>query len=287
MKKILLTVVLTVSFLLHFGQTYEPLLSQERVWGVMEITTCSVATTYYKIGGDTVIGLNTYHPVYWCRSDSTMTNWSPPGYFVREENGYVYRYDTEEHLIWNINLQVGDSVFTGGQIGGVDLYASVDTVDFINLGGSLHKRIVFNDWFQESWVEGVGSLSNPFFPFFNTFGTLMNELLCTRDSGVTVYLSPGYSDCFEFFIGIDDPRLNTPSVKIVPQPVETSSIIELNGFRELPERIEVYDSPGKLMRSLPVNGKKVRFEKTTLSAGLYFLRMIPVEIHPCPRILIR
>ena len=264
------------------GQNQYPFLAPHRIWSVLEETSCSSGTSSYKCPGDTIINGNSYRKVVSCYCDSSLTNWYPESYYVRETaTGEVFKYESgSEHRIYTFNLVAGDSVFTGYQIGGIDAYAQVDIVDSILINNSFRKRIIFDPWFNEVWIEGIGSLSMPFSPFINSFFSgLQFSLLCVCDSANVTYQKPGWNTCYYVFTGMDNARESLSMVTVYPNPLTSATRITINHPEQASSRIDLYNQEMKMVFSDQFSGHEYTLGKTTLSPGIYFL-VITVNERP-------
>lgn len=273
MKKALLLILYFTEVVSGFSQTCISLLDTHRTWSELSITTCGLLTTSYKCQEDTLINGLVYTKVFSCINDSTLSTWCQENYFLREdESCKVFKFENfTEKLMYDFDLQTGDSVFTGGQLGGQDLYALVDIVDSIPINGSYRKRIIFDPWFQETWIAGIGSLSSPFSPFFNTITSdWVCELLCVHDSLLLSYSNPIYNDCFITLVGENRIELIPEMIKIYPQPMKEGAFIEVRA--DVKEKISLclMNENGKVVFKDSFTGKYF-LERNNCSPGLYVL----------------
>ena len=266
------------AFLLYgsFGhpQVNFPLIVSDRTWSIVEHDPHGGATTTtaYKFENDTIINGKSYYLVYECYLDSTLTIWSLfQNCFVREDslgNFYKLVNATEEQL-YDFSLEVGDSIFTGYQIAGHDVYARVDTVDFIMINQEFRKRIVFDPYFQETWIEGIGSLTHILFPFSSGLSTLSFELLCVSDSGNIIYQNGEYQDCYVYIVGDNELTKVITKVKIYPNPASTHITIESSPSSQL----SILNLNGQELMKQTSTEPKTVIEISSLPNGVYFVRV--------------
>jgi len=259
------------------SQVNFPLVAPFKIFSVVE--NCDGGrsiTTAYKFENDTIINGKSYNMIYKCHLDSTLSNWILWNHnFIREDSlGGVFKlsYNTEKQL-YTFNLEVGDSVFAEVQLGGHDIYAFVDTVDSILINGDYRKRIVFEEWFRETWIEGIGSIQSTIEPFANRHHTCTDDLLCVDDNGILIYQNQEWNDCYIFYAGIIERNKQSSFIKTVPNPITDESVVEIDGPGHGQHQLQLFNSSGKLLRTDIFNGKKYIMKKEGLPSGLYLLKM--------------
>ncbi len=106
-------IVLVFSFV-SFAYSQE-IVNPDKVWSIME-EHCqpwgsNYSTEFIRFDTDTIIDGTVYQKV-WIAEDEYHQNWNFYGAFIREDEGLVYYRElfSEEVLIYNFNLEIGDSV---------------------------------------------------------------------------------------------------------------------------------------------------------------------------------
>lgn len=256
------------------AQNYVPLLDTNRVWSLYTEYPHGGGYTimHQKIGGDTIINGETYRRVLYKMIVPYIGNWTYWNFFLRETgNGEVFKkwgVGTED-LVFDFSLNEGDYFYTGGSIGGQPLYAEVVAVDSILINSSHRKRIIFDDWFDEIWIEGIGSSVSPFTPFENIYTTTYNYLICVHEFGSLAYQNPesGYSCSI---VGICETEI-PDGFKLYPNPAQEFIIIELeDGVNEKFE-VVIFNAQGVEARIDNFTGNKFILSGEGLPRGLYFV----------------
>lgn len=277
MKKI--SVLLLVSVILNitgFAQGYYPFINESKKWKFIQ-TICltgpnscihNVETGFFK--GDTLIDSYKYHIFYQKQEQPTSLN-GRIAYYFREDtmSRQVHIYDPhfdKKALLYDFNLKKGD-IFNTYIIDDLYLKKTVLNVDTFKINNKKLKRIVFND--STTWIEGIGCITNAMIPSDG-------ELICMKDNDSVVYKNIKYNNCDTIFdeeslIRIE--RQNSHRISVYPNPIEISSIIEIEENLDENLKIEIYDCVGILI-------KEDRFSlnypigKMNLTKGIYFCRVI-------------
>jgi hypothetical protein len=272
MKNVSLLIGLVFLTAVLSAQDYVPLIDTNRVWSHYTYFPHGGfgAFTHYKIGNDTIIDGEIYHRVLDAIFPD-FDNWRYRNYTLRETaNGEVFRRGPgAEKLIYDFSLNEGDSFYTGGSMGGQPLYAEVVTVDSILINGSYRKRIIFDDWFDENWIEGIGSSVSPFFPFDNIYTTILNFLVCVHEYGSLVYENPdSWYSCS--IVGVCQTEMLS-GFKLYPNPARDQVILELTDGMNEQFEIKMFDSRGVEIRNDRFNGSRYILSGDGLPHGLYFV----------------
>jgi len=260
------------------AQVSFPVVDTGKIWSIVEGNYHDgLTTTAYKFENDTTLNGLLYYQVYECYLDSTLLHWNLTyGFFVREDSlGNVYNYDSSgDFLLYTFNLEPGDSIFTGYQIGGHDYYAFVDTVDSVLINGDLRKRIVFGGWLQETWLEGIGSIHHILYPFSQLYTNEWLNLLCVHEDGILIYQNEEWNDCYVYVVGIANINQINKNIKISPNPVTDQSKVEMPCLGIQQNRLQIINVEGEIVRTVYFTGPVCRISKEGLPAGIYFLSVV-------------
>lgn len=258
------------------AQTYFPFATENKIWSEMMSSWGSYFTTYYKLHGDTIINDKSYKFIYFSK-DSLMQNWiKETYYFIRiDSNQKVYKYESlRENLIYDFSLQPGDSIDIYHTCGAQALYVKVDSTDSIVINGQYRKRIIFEQGYNEVWIEGIGSLTSPFNPFINNFMADNSfELLCVKDKDTLIYQHPFYNTCFLYLI--DDiheiENQKDLNINIYPMPILTTATITINDNTSQSWKVKIINNLGQVMANYVVSDHSFIFNSEGISPGLYIL----------------
>lgn len=276
MKRIFLNIIIVFFAISINAQTDFPFATENKIWSEIMFSWTSLYTTYYKLQGDTIINDKSYKFIYESR-DSLMQNWTRgTSFLIRiDSNQRVYKYESsEEYLIYDFSLQTGDSIDISHISPRQASYVKVDSTDSILVNGQYRKRIIFESWYKEVWIEGIGSLSSPFNPFINNFtADISFELLCVTDNDTLIYQNPIFNTCYKYWINgvheIDNQKdLN---INIYPMPILTTATIIINDNTSESWTVKIINNLGQVVANYFANDNSFIFNSEGINPGLYIL----------------
>lgn len=269
-----------------FAQQYVPFPTDSARWRVsygMSIFGCTgyAGEAMFEITGDTILGTQTYHKIY----EIGYSN--GPGCYMAGYNGFVcgIREDSSkriwrcydgvqpEELLYDFNLNVGDSVNTMQNCG---CDAMVDSIDSVLIGSAYRKRFIIQKNFfcgggTVEVIEGIGSTNG----LLECFGFLeaTSSLNCYWESGFTLYPSSS-ANCVPLVEAIQE---TTSESHFTAYPNPAGNAVQIscaNGFASA-QLVTITDVDGRTMRSemiVPHNGT-LGIDRQNLSAGVYFVEV--------------
>lgn len=200
------------------AQTYHSFVDTNKVWSVVEgYSLFSFNTFYYKFKGDTIINNLVYNKML-ANSDSNMVNPWQYHAALREDSlhkVYIIQFNQPEKLLYNFNLQVGDT-FHYSQICNL-VVNSIDSVQLIN--GEFRKRINFYSGLNYHWIEGIGSEDGPLNIAVSYCDIDFNaELNCFTENDTLKYKSTTFNSCY--FSNTALREIKNDLIKIIPNPAQ-------------------------------------------------------------------
>ena len=263
MKALLLIIFLTAT-LGTLAQTsiYRPFPDSNAVWNWQySAFTCTPFTLFdeeysYKLDGDTLIGSMQYHKIVTPFVQVNNTLCGPVndiGYkgFIRQSiiDKKVYCIlpnDSVEQLIFDFNLQVGDTIPT------LEFYPGqcyekiiVTQIDSVWIGGSYRKR-----WNGSSLIiiEGIGSNWEFLQPLCEIIDGATGVLTCFTQNGSSLYPNTTYNcDLITNLYSISSKH---SSVNLFPNPFHTSITVETQVEKST---MKIYNSLGVFVREERIN----------------------------------
>lgn len=160
-------------------------------------------TSIHKMGSTTTINEETYFTLLES-TDSLENEWSEAGYIREdtiEQKIYYYTADEGDGLIYDYSLAEGETVTINNHYMGISDYEMIcDSIDYINIDGSLKKRLFLIGTYSKSdyhdiWIQGVGSVRG-LLCSGRTLPGGYNELLCCKKNSTTLYDNEDYHSCF-------------------------------------------------------------------------------------------
>lgn len=211
MHKLLLPILL---LFYTYTLTAQEIVNPSKLWSSME-EHCqpwgsTYSTDYLKFDADTLIGDIIYKRV-WISEDENHENWNFYGAFIREENNRVYyrQMFEEEGLIYDFNLEIGDSVLIDNPRAVSEIWLLLSDIDSVETTDGMRERwkLTSNDYPNtEYWIRGIGSQTGVLNSSSGIFGGLcgLYTLLCQKENGELVYLNPEFESCFLYTTGRDE-----------------------------------------------------------------------------------
>ncbi len=287
------TIICSLITQLCFTQ-YDSMIIENKLWTVVDYhynwfgEIESRHTTFYKFEGDTLFNDKSYKILYYCWRDSALQNWYMES-FYREDSLKVYEYRWEEEILrYDYSFIKGDSICS-------EFYASeycwdwqyVDSVDTILIYGMLRKRLIFNYGEEDIWIEGVGSIYNPFYPVFPQLDWGW-DLSCCYDGDQLIYKNEEFSECYvEYVNDINTNQNTTNKLQIFPNPFSDFTRIQLNEINPSEIRaIYLVNAYGQKIKEINITKDYIQLERGNLPSGLYFIQMIDKNYHICSERLI-
>ena len=290
MKKLLLLTFIIITFIAK-SQTwvYHPMPESNATWNFQVDAPCFPIISLYQdysitITGDTIIGSKTYHklftPFVWnSYSGTSGCSIAYPGYkgafrqdSIAKKVFYV-PYDTTEYLLYDFNMQVGDTL--KGCIASYP-YDTVISIDSILVGSGYRKIWHLNQYQGIYFIEGIGST------YGLTVGSAGNAigtfpfwgLTCFIQNGSTLY--PNTTTSCPLITSINSLEKISNQLSVFPNPSNGSFSIETENI-ELKE-IRISDLLGKEI----FHQDKIYQTKTNvdgLNSGTYILSAVDKDNH--------
>ena len=201
----------------------------------------------------------------------------------REDNGKIfmreinYMTPSEEYLIYDWNLNIGETVYVqhGSSLKGLILDAITETV----VNGE--ERRVFNLHYEddnaltEIWIEGMGSELG--FPFsgtknnpvtFNYF-PMTTEMLCYYEDGEQIWDNPDYDECVKDYVLDVAEQDENSSLIVYPNPA--TDILSIVTYDVNCSSVEIFSLDGRLVKSQNANFDAI--DISSLASGLYMINV--------------
>ncbi len=273
MKKICFVILILSSVLTISGQSYKPMLKENKTWHV-ERWNGAVSGTYtsynYFLQGDTTVNNLTYHKIH--NYNNVVTSpFFPSSIFdttfyydyklIREDTiakkiwGIdIVRGDTTEKLIYDFSRNVGDTLSFYNPFNTI-FYSIIDSIRPYVLMNNDTTRIFYLTHLNSTWggpfmIEGVGGIHGFFYPIYDDMYLfeLSINLMCVKDSLLFLYPKHTTFRC-AYFVDVDEVNLNKNNFSLFPNPTnniitieaeDLSSVILFNAYGQ---EISNIDSP--------------------------------------------
>lgn len=253
------------------------LLDENNLWmNVIESINTGVSYRFYHLDGDTVIASTAYKKLY-SKSDEPTSEWEYI-YGMREDSTgkvfFVLRNRTEERLLYDFNLAVGDSFFICNHV-----YIEVTSIDTVIMeNGEQRKRIQFDPG-PETWIEGIGSMDGIVADggtwYCITTGEATFFLNCFTQNGEIVFkreFSPYL--CLDGTTAVKDPE--TTALNLYPNPFSSSTTLELPD-NVLPGVLNIFNLLGELVGQREIEEQYTTIYRSDLPGGIYAYQFVGRE----------
>ena len=156
----------------------------------------------YHLDKDTTINQKSYSVVSRTGNQQTLLSHEHVG-FVRTDDKKVFFKKSatgKEYLLYDFSLKVGQKVYCPFYETDSAKY-EVLAVDSVELNGIKRLRLkVLPENYPEKyagmyWIEGIGSLWNPFYQDGFLAGGISDEVRCVSANSGQLYANPNYDDC--------------------------------------------------------------------------------------------
>jgi hypothetical protein len=257
-----------------------------------------ICRSKYSYSGDTIIQNKTYKILF----DTTRTLSGPAAFnyfiwnqiscFIREDtllnkvfmrfsNGMPGYLDTSEVVLYDYNLQLGDTFNITYSNNPKHFCCNVVQIDSILINNTYHRKWRLNILHAVSSqtstpyydvIEGVGCLHSPWFPIYPVTFENNWTLYCFSNNTITqssVSIVNSYSACDSIvLVGVNDLPINQ-RIGVFPNPIEANSKITFPDY--LTGILRITDITGKIVVADKLNNKKeISIGKYPLNGGIYY-----------------
>lgn len=270
MKKTFVSIIILLCLIKSvIGQN---LVDTNNVWYVVQYGyggPYSTSIFYFK--GDTTIGSINYKKLLF--DVDSLTYFFPIPIAAREDTAtkQVFFYDDfdGEYLIYDFSLNKNDTFSTYNGMCNIQyIVDSIDTVTLLN--GEKRKRLFFSSSNQETWIEGIGSLTGLFsVGLYQCVADYYNDLTCFKENDTLKYHNSVYPVCYYSATGIIEEDL-TKNFSINPNPFSDFTTLSVLNLQNENLLLAIYNSTGQLIRKTAnIIGSKIIIERGYLKSGLY------------------
>ena len=285
MKKLLFLIALGAMGLCVNAQTNNTIVNDNSSWATLVYglgaynVPCCVETQYVYFDGDSTVDAVSYKKVF-SSNDKLHKNIKYEG-LIREQGQKTYFIPANsetEYLLYDFSLEEGMSFEYSFLNGEPSATFYVNRVDFIEISGSMKKRMELKLFGRDVdiWIEEVGSLSGILHPMYKGFLS-GNErlLLCYYQKNELIYKNPVYSECYydkdEDIVSVQTIMIDN-NIDVYPNPIDDAlTVFSSNSTISL---IEIFDISGKKVYSQTY---KDSINMSHFSIGLYLLKVYDIN----------
>lgn len=252
-----------------------------------------VKTRIYRTIGDTIIDNSNWLKLYFSQDSLFQNNILSIG-FIRSEGSKVYYKNdaiSQSHLIYDFDLEVGDSVEYTFYFDGFKKLAwlKVLEIETIEIQGETYKKFIFSEpipqddngtfpitmgsVLHEVWIENIGSTRGPIFPskpfmIDSEWGQKV-DLTCSFTNETQYYHNSYYTDCYIYdVLGVE--KLQNEFVKIYPNPAK--DFLTISNLQNDEIDVEMTNNLGQIVLNMEINDNQNKVDIRKLKNGIYFLK---------------
>ena len=206
----------------------------------------------------------------------------------------IRKPDTFEHVLYDYNLQVGDTFRFSPDNGVTKFVHRVSAIDSVMIAGVSHKvwtlQTIFGlGGFGDSYfvIEGLGSSTEALYPAYPSYFEFTSYLYCFENKGANSQIVPpktryyydnhlrggdfdNSTSCLVSSVFENDKFKN--EIKIYPQPAQEQLTIELP--KTVTGELTVVDLVGKVVLHKEIdNQNSFTAQRNNLPVGMYLLKI--------------
>ncbi|MCB9364829.1 MAG: T9SS type A sorting domain-containing protein [Flavobacteriales bacterium] len=201
----------------------------------------ATTTTLYANTGDSIINNETWTKIGSTQDSSlSLVNYNNLGMTKVYQNYilFIEQGATSIDTIYNFNINIGDSILYNFN-SSLPTYLYLDSIDSTLINGFYHKVFYFNNVdfplccsVKEVWIEGIGSLHGPLFPFYPKILEIEsynegNDLSCFTQDDISTWNHPDYNNCYiNIVLNIDQNSLSK-NILFYPNPTKGFLTIDI------------------------------------------------------------
>ena len=265
--------------LIPFAVDAQMLVDTGKVWSVVICMNQGVCgTTTYSFAGDTTIGIHQYKKLDFV-TDGIGTGFSGP-IAAREDTlarQIFFYYQNTEALAYDFSLNAGDTF--SSSLGGCPYEVEVLSVDSVTLmNGETRKRMYVTSPFNETWIEGIGSLNGIIYMgFYNCVVDVYPILNCFEENDTLKYFYGFYPGCYFNSVQVEENN-RIPKAQVSPNPFHDYATLMTEA--ELIEgNLRITDLQGRIRKNISgLNGSRLTIDRSGLTEGCYLYQLYSQKV---------
>ena len=206
MKKILAVFIALFISNFVYSQNIFPTFEDHPEWNVQRsiepFLPGPVFILSYHLEKDTTINQKSYYPVSRTGNQQPHISYERIGFIRSDDKKVFFKKSAEgkEYLLYDFGLHTGDTDYFPFFETDSAKY-QVLNVDSVNVNGIKRLRLkVLPEYYPEEymsmyWIEGIGSLWNPFYHDDFGVGGVLDEVRCVFTDSGQLFANPNYDDC--------------------------------------------------------------------------------------------
>ena len=187
----------------------------------------------------------------------------------------------DEILLYDFGVEVGDTLHLQFADIGLELNYYTESIEQINVGGTLRKMIRFETSYgiPDFWIEGIGSIMGPLDRGFFLVDA-QPSLTCYLKDGDVVYKTAAEQECESgLTCAIVSSSEEAPEVnvfKIFPNPADAGIWVESDVQSAI--QVDIFTADGRLISKTEYpDGRMTRVHTGALAPGIYLFRVAPKD----------
>jgi len=281
MKRLFLVIVAIVFSSAIYSQE---IVNSDKLWSIME-EHCqpwgsNYSTEFFRFDIDTIVEGKSYKKV-WIAEDENHEEWFFYGTFIREEEGNVYYKEMfeEEGLIYNFNLEIGDSVVVNNPRAAGELtlmLAEIDSVE-LEVGTRERWRLVSSSYTDnEYWIRGIGSQAGVINSGTGVYGGLCGlfTLLCEKENEELVYQNADVGSCYVYITDMNERNYPENEDLFTISYNDVTKAVKLKVSDNTTKNIYISTITGNIITNQQIVNSSFTFAFSEYPAGLYVITVV-------------
>lgn len=205
--------------------------------------------------------------------------------FLREDKlndkvWFLYRNDTNEYLVMDLNLSVGDSFLLNMPFSTSGLYSTVDSVYMLNNKKHIRLNSKINIASRQenlTFIEGVGANAGFLFQIKNLSPSRQSHILfCSFKNNMPEYRNNLFNgDCFPIIGGITNLNKSSVAWTLFPNPFMNSTLLTFDNSKFNNCSLLIIDNLGRQVEIIEnITTGQVTIGKNNLTNGFYIFQLI-------------
>ncbi len=232
----------------------------------------SICADKYFVEGDSTLNDIEYKKYYRCAQLDTSFYALLREDTLTREIFYVKPDETQEYLLYDFSLEVGDTISVYPIYYYNSFQIEVTGIDSILIGDNYRRKLLIGDtssYYSEFWIEGMGSTAGLFQAGTtgDPFGYFSN-LLCYVEGNEVMYEYNSNIGCFTTCGTAVENIANKINLSFFPNPAQDHLSFSSD---EIIQHIVILDINGQQLYAKAANQTNGEIEVSHLTEGIYLV----------------
>lgn len=262
-------------------RAYHPLVQEGKMWSEVkregQMPWEWKYTTYQmSFFGETMINDIPYKKMYVSTKEYPIfpQDWTLQNFMREDEDKKVWyksNASSAEKLYYDFSLEIGDIL--PDNLGYLCLPTVVRDITYERMHNGEERKVwhlLIDGYYEESWIEGMGSNLGVIFPISAGLVGYSYNVLCFHENEELIYADNAY-DLWGCYKGsLNDINTFDAQIKIYPNPVKNVLHIKINENMNI-NSISLINIQGQIIRQYDSNIQQI--DVSDITEGVYFIKV--------------